>query len=60
MVSFVEPTKKKRWGLWSRGETYTQSGAPERPASGSGKVDGGDEVEDKVSKMLHRRFEIKM
>jgi hypothetical protein len=28
--------------------------------SSSGEVDGDDEVDDKVSKMLHRRFEIEM
>jgi hypothetical protein len=61
MVSFVDLTnRERRWGLRSRGGTYTRSGAPERPASGSGEVDGDDEVDDKVSKMLHRRFEIEM
>jgi hypothetical protein len=28
--------------------------------SGSGEVDRDDEVDDKVRKMLHRRFEIEM
>jgi hypothetical protein len=46
--------------LRSRGGTYTQSGAPERSAFGSGEVDGVEEVDDKVSKILHRRFEVEM
>jgi hypothetical protein len=61
MVSFVDLTNRGKEGDGeSIGGTYTRSGAPERPASSFGKVDGDDEVDDKVSKMLHRRFEIEM